>query len=463
MKGFKWPQWQSLKLKQLREFRKNNKDIFGKHEKNINRYVYKAVKRQFKEGARKVNKEAIRAGILDEDSAGLGGSFFGINDRKIKALINSVNNNLKDAKTAALRMSNDVYRSTVYKASQMASSGAKTLNQAIDMATRDFLNRGFNCIEYKDKRRVNIADYSDMAVRTATKRANLIGEGEFRKRLGNPLIYVSKHSTSCEKCSKWQGRVYIDDVWSGGTEQDGKYPLLSTAIEGGLYHNRCEHGQSTYFEGINEEPEEIQEIQENEHIWNDEYTQELRRRQKQYERLAIGSLVPENIEKYQNKAKGLQNQIEDVTISEEEQYAINSYISSESYKINDKLRNNIKLNDLENSIVKDLDVTLNKMQEYRGNVRRSLQLNKEELKGFLEEHKIGSIVNYKAYTSTTAGSRYNDLSNIELYIKSKTGRDLRRFNKEEAEILFKRDTRFKIKSIEKINEVYYIKMEEFDE
>lgn len=160
------------------------------------------------------------------------GSFFGINDKLIKALNDSVINNLEDAHIATLRQANDVYRSTVYKAAMMQSFGAKTLNQAIDMATSDFLARGFKTIQYKDGSLHSTADYADMAVRTVTKRAGLIASGEVERKLGNPLVYISKHGTSCDKCGKWEGRVYIDDVYGGGKPSDGKYPLLSTAIAG---------------------------------------------------------------------------------------------------------------------------------------------------------------------------------------------------------------------------------------
>lgn len=141
---------------------------------------------------------------------------------------------MSDVRTATLRMANDQFRQVIYKSQVYANTGAGTVQQAIDMATKDFLARGFNCIEYKDGRRVNIADYCDMAIRTAYTRAGLAGEGEMRKELGNPIVYVSKHSGTCDKCSKWAGRVYIDDVWSGGTAKDGKYPLLSTAIARGI-------------------------------------------------------------------------------------------------------------------------------------------------------------------------------------------------------------------------------------
>lgn len=313
LKGFNWPQWQAIKLKQLQEYRKQNKDIFKNFDSQINIWTKIRMKKQFREGARRAVKKAIKAGKIRKEDAQLGGSFFGLNHRKLDALIKSTSEDLKDVKYATLRMANDVYRSTIYKAQVYANAGAKTLNQAIDMATKDFLARGFNCIEYKDGSKHNIADYCDMAIRTATMRANLMGEGEMRKKLGNPLVYISKHNTSCDKCGKWQGRVYIDDVWSGGTEKDGKYPLLSTAIAGGLFHPRCRHGASTYYEGVNDEPEEIQESEENK---NDEYIQELQRRKSQYERMAMGSLFTDNIKNYTNKANDLKKQIENATIME---------------------------------------------------------------------------------------------------------------------------------------------------
>lgn len=239
--------------------------------------------------------------------------FFGLNDRKIKSLMKSTTNDINDVKYAALRMADDQYRQIIYKAEVFANTGAKTVKQAIDMATHDFLAKGFNCIEYSNGSRHNIADYCDMAIRTANKRANLMGEGEMRKKLGNPLVYISRHNGACDKCSPWQGRVYIDDVYSGGTEEDGKYPLLSTAIDGGLFHPRCQHGSSTYYPDINDEPEEVTKAFNNsEH--EDTYTQALQRQKRQYERLALGSLLSENITNYQSKALELQNQIEGSTI-----------------------------------------------------------------------------------------------------------------------------------------------------
>lgn len=312
-------QWQALKIKQFEDYKKVNKEIFNNTTKGLNRYIYKHIKEQFKEGASRTNKKAIQSGIIKKEDSQLGGAFFGLNHRKLDALIKSTKNDMKDVKYATLRMANDQYRQIIYKAQVFANTGAGTVKQAIDMASKEFLAKGFNCIEYKDGTKHNIADYCDMAIRTANKRANLMGEGEMRKKLGNSLVYISKHGGACDKCTPWEGRVYIDDVWSGGTGEDGNYPLLSTAIAGGLFHPRCHHGVSTYYEGINDEPEEVTKAKHN-HNEEDKYTQYLQQRQKQYERLAVGSLLPENVLNYQNKANELQNQIESgkIELSDEE-------------------------------------------------------------------------------------------------------------------------------------------------
>lgn len=316
VKGFNWPQWQALKLKQLEDFRKNNQDIFKNYNQDIKYATKIQMKKQFREGASRTNKQAIKAGVIKKEDSQLSGSFFGLNDRKIKALMKSTTNDINDVKYATLRMANDQYRQIIYKAEVYANTGAKTVEQAIDMATKDFLAKGFNCIEYSNGSRHNITDYCDMAIRTANKRANLMGEGEMRKKLGNPFVYISRHGGACDKCSPWQGRVYIDDVWSGGKKEDGKYPLLSTAINGGLFHPRCEHGSSTYYPNINNEPEEVTQALNNEH--EDEYTQALQRQKRQYERLALGSLLPENVLSYQNKVNELQKQMESSKIEDKE-------------------------------------------------------------------------------------------------------------------------------------------------
>lgn len=62
-------------------------------------------------------------------------------------------------------------------------------------------------------------------------------------------MIVNKRGNPCPKCLPFCGKVLIDDVWSGGKKSDGPYPLMSTAIEYGLYHPRCRDSHTTYFPG----------------------------------------------------------------------------------------------------------------------------------------------------------------------------------------------------------------------
>ncbi len=457
-KGFNWPQWQALKLKQIEQYRKQNKEIFKGFNKQINIWTKIRMKKQFREGASRTNKRAIKAGVIKKEDSQLGGSFFGLNHRKLDALIKSTKSDMNDVKYATLRMANDQYRQIIYKAQVFANTGAGTVKQAIDMASKDFLARGFNCIEYKNGTRHNIADYCDMAIRTANKRANLMGEGEMRKKLGNSLVYVSKHGGACDKCTPWEGRVYIDDVWSGGTEKDGKYPLLSTAIAGGLFHPRCHHGVSTYYEDINEEPEEVTRSKQN-HNEEDKYTQYLQQKQKQYERLGAGSLLPENVLNYKNKVNKLQKQIESskINLSDEEQYTINQYISSESYKINEILRNNLKLDDIHKKTIKYLDKALDKCNNYNGNIIRVLEIkDSKKLKEFISANKINKTIMFNEYLSFSSRANYNENANVVIYTVSSKAKDLRNFNPDESEILYPRNSRFIVENIKKVDGKYYL-------
>ena len=101
------------------------------------------------------------------------------------------------------------------------------------MATKDFLAAGLNCVEYKNGARHTLSDYIDMAIRTASKRAYLQGEGAMRKEWGIHTVIVNKRGNPCPKCLPFCGKVLIDDVWSGGSSKDGKYPLMSHAIKKG--------------------------------------------------------------------------------------------------------------------------------------------------------------------------------------------------------------------------------------
>ena len=260
--GLNWTSWQAEQLKALNIYKQKNSKKFTKQFREINDKINKSILLHRKAGATDQEQEileAIKKGakLTHKAESTIEGAFFRINDRKLDALLNEVNGSMRRAETAMLRMANDQYRKVIFNSQVYFNTGAGTYEEAVDMATKDFLSRGINCIQYSNGARVNIASYASMALRTANTRAYCQGEGSMRKEWGISTVVVNKRGLPCPKCGKWTGKVLIDDVWSGGKASDGPYPLMSQAIAGGLYHPNCKDGHSTYFPDISNEPEKV--------------------------------------------------------------------------------------------------------------------------------------------------------------------------------------------------------------
>ncbi|HUM43118.1 MAG TPA: hypothetical protein PKI14_09240 [Fervidobacterium sp.] len=273
--GFKFEQWQSAKLRDLERFRKENQEIIGKYDKEIEELITFTLIDTYRKSQDNVNEfikeiknkyvedvfvrlpgdlEPILPPIEDESTKNMFEQaleniktweevptprdevFFRMNDDKFNALIETVQNDFKNANVAVLRRMDDVYRQTIFRAQVHYNTGTVSLEQAIDMATKDFLEKGIDAITYSDGKKVNIASYVEMALRTANHRAYLMGEGKKRQEMGLYLVVVSAHATACELCVPWQGKIIIDDVYGGGSKAVGNYPLLSEAMEEGLLH-----------------------------------------------------------------------------------------------------------------------------------------------------------------------------------------------------------------------------------
>lgn len=316
-----WAMWQAMQLQSLEEYRQKNEEKFGKEFKRINGAIEELLYAARTEGGMEQEQKILKAiqkgykGIMRKVGGGslnLSGAFFQINDRKLEALINATMHDMEKAEVAVLRMANDQYRKIIYNAQVYANSGAGTYEKAVDMATHDFLSSGINCIEYANGTRHRIADYADMAIRTASKRAYLQGEGEKRKEWGICTVFVNKRGNACPKCLPFCGKVFIDDVWSGGPKSGispvtgVKYPLLSKAIEAGLYHPRCRDAHGTYFEGISTPPDGSKYTMDELNDLAEKNMQEARkqyakRQELRFGRLAKYSLDPENQAQYAAK------------------------------------------------------------------------------------------------------------------------------------------------------------------
>lgn len=333
--GFEWEQWQLTKLREMEKYRKRNKDIVDSYSKPIQQAIDRELRGNYSKGQNRfktfiekvkgffgwkskshssielpadikevqtvreyIHKELGRPGAVPQET-----NFFGVNDKKLEALIETVNNDLSKAQHSVLRKMDDVYRQTIFKSHMYLQNGVKTLPQAIDMATKDFLAKGIDSITYKNGARVNIASYAEMCLRTANHRATLLGEGKKRDEYGIHTVVVSAHANTCKMCEPWQGKVLIDDVFSHGTKLDGDYPLLSEAITAGLLHPNCRHSITTFFSGITNLPKK-QDGKEAIKLYEVEQRQRYLERQiRKYKRLAQGSVDEDNKQLAERKLK----------------------------------------------------------------------------------------------------------------------------------------------------------------
>ena len=135
-----------------------------------------------------------------------------------------------------------------------------------------------------------------------------------RDEWGIPTVIMNKRNCPCPRCAPFVGKVFIDDVWSGGSK-DGvspvtgvKFPLMSDAIAQGLYHPRCKDVHSTYFEGISTPPEGSQYTADELDEMAQQYEAQQKqgyceRQEKRYERIGKYSLDEDNQRMYGARAK----------------------------------------------------------------------------------------------------------------------------------------------------------------
>lgn len=361
--GFRWEMWQRAKLRNIAKCRKKNKEIVGERSKEIEDLINKTLQESFDTAEslmeklfRKIKSFFSRRGMKypkDISNRGLDKrelpeeDFFDVNEKKIDALQKTaepvkqpddayvpegrekeltgkdndqklddlkkqVNRDMKEARDVIWRRMDDIYRQTVYKTEMFMAAGAKTLDQAIDMATKDFLAGGIDCIEYSNGRRVNIASYAEMALRTASQRATFLAEGKKRDEWGIHTIFVSAHANTCPKCEPWQGKVLVDDVFSSGTTAEAAelgVPLLSTAMKAGLLHPNCRHTLATYFPDITTLPK-VPDKEKSLKTYEAEQKQRaLERSIRKAKRKVAGACDNDNIRKAQAELRALQKQI----------------------------------------------------------------------------------------------------------------------------------------------------------
>lgn len=354
--GFNWDQWQVVQLKELEKYRKKNRRLFEEEFEVLNGQVEELIRIANEDAQTEAEKrilEEIKNGNFEEpeEDPALVGELIGVNENKLNALVEATTGDLRKAEHAVLRKANDTYRQVINDAQVYAASGG-TYKQAIDMAMEDFTEdqirrdselymrqgltyeeavdkatknvalHGLRPVVYKNGSRHSVREYAEMAIRTATKRAYLMGEGKKQAEYGIHTVRVNKRTDACPLCLRWTGKVLIDDVYGGGTKEEARekrLPLLSTAMAKGFLHPNCKDVYSIYFPGISKPAEPWSEYDLK--VLADKYNYEQKEKHartmlEDWRRVAETRLAPENKRKAETRAKEWEAKAESASIPE---------------------------------------------------------------------------------------------------------------------------------------------------
>lgn len=315
------------------------------------------------------------------------------------------------------------------------------------------------------------------------------------KEFDSPLAVMSSHPASRPACAPIQGKI-INVVPESDNRYDDEYDTIYNHGYGtprGTLGINCCHMLKPYVKGVSHNYEK--QYDPDEAIKNADVLAKQRRyeraiRKWKYEKqLAdkLGDQIHANecgihICDFQGKLRELvkkhdflnrdygreqiYGKVSAPDLTSGEKAALNRYVSSDSYKINNKLRNNMQLNSDDKELINNLDSALEKFPKYTGDkpLQRSYFFDDlQEQNQFLNELYLNGGLNDKAFISTSKKNYGEGQEQVNMIIKdSHNGADISSLNRTESEILFPRNTKFILHSIHIKNGIITVEVSEHE-
>lgn len=385
-----------------------------------------------------------------------------------------LNKTFRMINTKALENVNQSYMDIINTAYVEVASGVFDYQSSIKRALNKMAEKGIKCASYERKdgtivkyslqgtiKRDIVTAIIQTACRSSMKMCEEL-DAEYVEvtshlgaRTGDGVNPITNHA-------HWQGKVY---KLEGSDKYDNFYTETGYGDILGLGGVNCRHNFYPYFPGIDEPSQPHYDEEENKKEYErQQKLNRLNRKKQQQNRIkevAIHNEDKDQIKEINKEIKKIDNEVknvDEVKLTDNEQYALNKYMGFESYTYNEKLRNDIPLDENETKILNNLDKVLDKMPKYANTVTRSVSISSDDINYFLKDYKEGYVIQYKAYMSTTKGDIYNPDARVQMAIKSKNGRDISKYNKEEQEILFKRNSKFNVIKVDTSDD-FYVRIE----
>lgn len=133
-------------------------------------------------------------------------------------------------------------------------------------------------------------------------------------------------------------------------------------------------------------------------------------------------------------------------LSDRELLSVSDYRGGGYHDLNAHLRGTDELHRPESDLdgkINELDKALDRVPPYdAGPVYRGFSVGESQLDDLLARYEPGQVVSDPAYTSTSTDTPWR--GNVQMVIDSQQGRDLSSMSSAESEVLFPRDTPFRV-------------------
>jgi len=237
-RGVNTPGWTEKKYAEVNAVRKELSGLVGGITKGRMVIAQKSLEKAYTASATAFETEASKFTNL----AGI--TRISPNAQKVAAILSELNESLDAADRMILRKASDAYADIVGRTAAKVATGTITVRDAVKQELDQFAAKGISSFIDKAGRAWEMSTYAEMATLTAIERATIQGYTDTMQAYGFDLAVISGHMGACPLCAAWEGVI----ISVSGNDRD--HPSLSDAEGAGVFHPRCLHHLSTYYEGI---------------------------------------------------------------------------------------------------------------------------------------------------------------------------------------------------------------------
>ena len=217
-------------------------------------------------------------------------------DEQILQSKTAINAELKNLTNSTARMATNTMLRTFDDAYMKVSSGAYSLNQAVDQAIKELIDTGIGQVTYRSGTKRNIDTAVRVAVRTGVNQNALKCDEQLLEATEHNLVVVSAHMGARPSHAEWQGKIYWRDHPEGDYENFEEATGYGTGA--GLGGWNCRHQFFAYYPEMGNPYEDVdtngnQEVYEltQQQRYNERMIRKWKRRKAVYEKAGLDTTL----------------------------------------------------------------------------------------------------------------------------------------------------------------------------